>query len=283
MRSPTKAATSRQRVGSSSGSLWPRQLRDRTLNSISAILSQPPCLGVYSETPDASQCAEPRPLGRSRTATLYGECSDCPGPPVPGQPPDRLHPPASAFAPGRSPASCVVRSPPPAASRPGVHRSGTGCKCPAAGTRSSHASEPTRLCWQWFTGRRPATGGGFVEADHRPLRVVGFGVQIQDILHVGHEVGAHLGNAPLPLLPGLEQVFFKCSRTVSWDSDGASPNSTTLPASSRRVQWSWPSGAGLQASAIKWASARSSSFRYRWDLGPVLERPVHAIARRNVA
>ena len=29
-----------------SGSRWPRQLRDRTLNSISAILSQLPCLGV---------------------------------------------------------------------------------------------------------------------------------------------------------------------------------------------------------------------------------------------
>ena len=28
--------------------------------------------------------------------------------------------------------------------------------------------------------------------------------------------------------------------------------------------WSWPSGAGLQAKAIRWASPRSSTLRYRW-------------------
>ena len=41
------------------------------------------------------------------------------------------------------------------------------------------------------------------------------------------------------------------------------PASTTFPAKRRRVQWSWPSSAGLQASAIMWASPRSSNFRCR--------------------
>ena len=35
---------------------------------------------------------------------------------------------------------------------------------------------------------------------------------------MGHEVGAHLGNAPLLPLPRLEGVFFRCRRTLSWDS-----------------------------------------------------------------
>ena len=41
--------------------------------------------------------------------------------------------------------------------------------------------------------------------------------------------------------------------------EGASPNSTTLFARSRRVQWSWPGGASLHARAIRCASPRSSS------------------------
>ena len=42
------------------------------------------------------------------------------------------------------------------------------------------------------------------------------------------------------LLPRLETVFFNRLRIPSWDMEGASPNSTTLFARSRRVQWSWP-------------------------------------------
>ena len=105
--------------------------------------------------------------------------------------------------------------------------------------------------WQGRTGIGQQLGGTLVEADHRPLGIVGLGVQVQDILHVGHEVGTHLGDAPLLLLPRLERVFFKCSRTVSWDKDSTRPSSTVFPARSRRVQWSWPWGAGLQARAIR--------------------------------
>ena len=72
-----------------------------------------------------------------------------------------------------------------------------------------------RLGSQRGPGVSQQLGGGLVKSDQRPLRVIGFGVQIQHVLHVGHEVGAHLGNAPLLLLPRFEGVFFRCSRTVS--------------------------------------------------------------------
>ncbi len=73
----------------------------------------------------------------------------------------------------------------------------------------------------------------------------------------------HPGDAPLLLPPGLEGVFLSLSLTVSWESDATKPSSTTWSASNRRVQWSWPSGASLHARAIRWASPRSSSLRYR--------------------
>ena len=127
--------------------------------------------------------------------------------------------------------------------------------------------------------RRPGLGqqlgGCLVKADHRTLGIMGFLVQVQDILHVSHKFRAHLGNAPLLLLPRLESVFFRRFRIPSWDMEDASPNSTTLPANRRRVQWACPSGAGLQAKAIRacpvpdtgWASPRSSNFRGRLAWG----------------
>ena len=55
-------------------------------------------------------------------------------------------------------------------------------------------------------------------------------------------------------------------RTVSYDRLSTRPNSTIWSASppvADNVQWSWPSGAGEQAGAIRWASALSSSLRNR--------------------
>ena len=72
------------------------------------------------------------------------------------------------------------------------------------------------------------------------------------------------------LPPGFERVFLSLSRTVSWDKDGTTPNSTTWSASppvADWVQWSCPSGTSLHASAIRWASPRSSSLRYRLAWG----------------
>ena len=103
------------------------------------------------------------------------------------------------------------------------------------------------------------------------------GSQVQHILHVGHEVGAHLRDAPLFLLPRFKGVFFRCRRTASWDNDSTTPNSTIRSASSRRFQWSWPSGAGLQAKAIRWASAPLVQLPVPASLGPVLQRPLQPI------
>ena len=115
---------------------------------------------------------------------------------------------------------------------------------------------PRRLSWSWLAARWPwkhrlpkphvgrQPGVDLVEADHRFLGAIGFGVQVQHILHMGHEVGTHLGNAPLLLLPqpapypipGLEGTFLRWRRTALQDSDSTSPNSTTLSANARSIQ-----------------------------------------------
>ena len=47
-------------------------------------------------------------------------------------------------------------------------------------------------------------GGGLVKLDRPTLGVLWLGVQLQHVLHVGHELGTHLGDAPFLLLPRLE-------------------------------------------------------------------------------
>ena len=61
-----------------------------------------------------------------------------------------------------------------------------------------HPLRLPRLGRQWFPDAGQQLGGTLIEADHRPLGGVGFGVQVQDILHVGHKVGAHLGGCTTP-------------------------------------------------------------------------------------
>ena len=175
-------------------------------------------------------------------------CSSCPATGGPLGRRGRPGPTASASG-GRSPRWCAAGSLPHGASPPGARRTGTGCGCPSSSTRSPHTWAPL-LGWHWFSDVGQQLCGAFVETDHRPLRVVEFGIQVQHILHSGHEVRAHLGDAQLCLLPRLERVFFRCSRTVSWDNDSTALNSTIRSASRRSFQWSWPSGAGLQARAI---------------------------------
>ena len=111
-------------------------------------------------------------------------------------------------------------------------------------------------------------GLGLVKADHRPSGVIRFVVQVQHVLHVGHELGAHLGDAPFLLLPRLESVFLSRWRTPSWDMEDANPNSTTFPASRRRVQRSCPSGAGLHSDQ----SLPRTGYGVR--LAPVIQLPV---------
>ena len=72
---------------------------------------------------------------------------------------------------------------------------------------------------------------------------------------------------------GLIVFFSSAARTVSYDRDSTNPSSTIRSASRRRFQWSWPSGAGLQAKAIRRPSVRSSILRYRWAWGRSLSTP----------
>jgi len=55
------------------------------------------------------------------------------------------------------------------------------------------------------------------------------------------------------MLPGFEFVFLSRSWMVVDEMFVTNPNSTAFCASNRTVQWSCPSGAGLQATAIRWA------------------------------
>src|SRR4029453_17364948 len=85
------------------------------------------------------------------------------------------------------------------------------------------------------------------------------GVDLQDIFHRGDELRPDLWDAPLFLQPRLEDRFFKTRRTLSYEYDGARPRATTRSASRCKVQRWRPSGAALQASAIKRASAFASN------------------------
>ena len=139
LRSVTRAWTSRPRA-SSSGSRCLSQERDSTLNSISAIFNQLPCLGVIVElqpfgNPPGLRSRE-RLVQRLHAVSVQVVHDDS-GPP---RPPDRPRPPAIASV-GQSPPSCAVGSPPRAASRPAARRPGTGCGRPPSGTCSPAAAE----------------------------------------------------------------------------------------------------------------------------------------------
>jgi len=68
------------------------------------------------------------------------------------------------------------------------------------------------------------------------------------------KLGPDVGETPLLMLPGFEFVFLSSWRTVSRDSEGASPKATASSASNRNVQRSRPAGAGLQVTAMRWAA-----------------------------
>jgi hypothetical protein len=74
-------------------------------------------------------------------------------------------------------------------------------------------------------------------------------------------------------LPGLKLVFFSIRQTLSRENDSVNPNSTTLPASKRIVQWVCPSGDLLQAIATMCASCLPVSFA----LAPGLGRSLSAV------
>src|SRR6266487_3938090 len=118
----------------------------------------------------------------------------------------------------------------------------------------------------------------FVKTDHRIGRVVGQGIQCENGLHPGQERGIEFSKAP-----GLHEMrfqvgFFNRLPTIVWEMVGQKPASTTLSASSRSVQRSWPSGASEQASAVILARCVPSMTIGRPDRGASCRqaRPVAA-------
>ncbi len=79
------------------------------------------------------------------------------------------------------------------------------------------------------------------------------GVKREHILHRRDKGGAHGGNTPGFVLPGLQRVFLSKARMVSGEMRSTKPSSIALPAKRRSVQWSWPAGASLHATAMRWA------------------------------
>src|SRR5262249_26258594 len=107
-----------------------------------------------------------------------------------------------------------------------------------------------------------------VQADLRPLGVVGPGVDVQHVLQRRHEAGVGLGRQhPVLLQPRLDLVFFSARQTVAGSMLSTTSISTSLSANSFIVQRACPSGGGLQASAASRASWAPSSLRYSRPLG----------------
>src|SRR5579875_914201 len=102
--------------------------------------------------------------------------------------------------------------------------------------------------------------GQFVEADLRPTRIVGSGVDREDVLHPPDKLGVLLGwDAPLLLQMRRQPVFFRVRRTVSYEIWAPPSRVAKVSASSCKVQRSRPLGGWLQASAVSRACWAPSS------------------------
>src|SRR5262249_42492137 len=114
-----------------------------------------------------------------------------------------------------------------------------------------------------------------VKAHARTLGIFRLGIQIQHILHMIDKFGTHGRDDPLLDLPRLKNVFLSVRRTVSSEMVSTTSNATSSSASSCIVQRACPSGAALQAVAIRRASCLASSAR----LPPGRGRSVSAPSR----
>src|SRR5437764_8943173 len=91
-------------------------------------------------------------------------------------------------------------------------------------------------------------------------RVIGLGVHVEHVLHGADKLPAGRGGqTPFLLQPRLHVVFFSTWRTVSWETCSTYASSTIFCANSRSVQRAAPSGAALQASVTRCASATPST------------------------
>src|SRR5260370_2330777 len=103
----------------------------------------------------------------------------------------------------------------------------------------------------------------FIQTDVWTLLIVGTRVDLQDIFHMVDKGAIGLWwNAPLPLQPWFECVFFNTCRTVSWLTLSTISSSTSLSATKRILQRSYPCGGWPHISATRCASCSPSSLRF---------------------
>src|SRR5215510_1293572 len=153
------------------------------------------------------------------------------------------------------------------------------------------------LCRQGLSGFFDQLLARLIKIDFGACGIIRLRVGVQHVLHRGDKRTAHFWDAPLFLQPRLAVAFFKTRRTLSYEYDSARPSATTRSASTYKVQRLRPSGASLQASAIRRASAFASSFGWvpgrgrssnapspsstkRWRVRSTVARPTaRAVAR----
>src|ERR1700692_1224171 len=104
--------------------------------------------------------------------------------------------------------------------------------------------------------------GRLVDADQGTFRIIRPLVNLQDVLHGGHEGGAGVRwNDPLLSQMGLESVFFSVRPIVLSLARLTIFSSTTASSSSCNVQRARPAGGLEQAKAVNLASGAPSKSR----------------------
>ena len=106
---------------------------------------------------------------------------------------------------------------------------------------------------------------------------MGFGIQFQDIFHVSHYIGAHLGNAPLFLLPRLEDVFSGAGAPyhVLQGLNHAQLDHPACQQAKTPVVVAFGRGAAGQSDQVGFAPVVRLAVPV--GLGPVLDRPVQPL------
>src|SRR5262249_41076759 len=101
--------------------------------------------------------------------------------------------------------------------------------------------------------------GLLIETHAWSLGIFRLSIEIEHILHMIDELGAHRRDDPFFDLPGFQNVFLSVRRTVSYEMVSTILSSMSSSASKRSVQRVLPLGGAEQVVAIRKASCLRSS------------------------
>ena len=155
---------------------------------------------------------------------------------------------------GPSPHGFAAAGRSPGAGRPGARPTRRSSRFRAGRTRSPRGG---RGRGRRGSGRGRGPGAGRASRPCTPpaRRVVGAGVDVQDVLHPGDELAVGLGrDGPALLQMRAKCRFFNTRPMVEWSRSGMSSTSATCFSSSRSDQRACPAGGVEQANAINRAS-----------------------------